>query len=180
MSEQVNKDSPTQSKIPRVVTDFITELITLATNENYSIPPDQLITSNVDTNGTNTQDLTNGKTSLLSPPVSISFEKDMFYICHRCEEFLNWSSQFRCSDRRLDLVQLTQLIPGLSVKKDISYRNGIRLQQIKVLKQFVGGYCGHYAYFNGLTLLTAASVPDQQLALVWLFLTGQRLAFWRR
>ena len=168
---------------PKVVTDFITELITLVTNNNYLTSPEQLITETI---GINTQEdetvynITNGGDSILRPPVSISYERDMFYICHRFKEFLHWSGCFHGSDRRLDLVQLTPLIPGLSVKTDICYKSRVRLQQIKVLKQFVGGYCGHYAYYNGLTLLSATSASDKQLALTWMLLTGQRLAFWKR
>ena len=170
---------------PQVVTDFITELITLVTNDNYIIPPEQLIasyrseTSEINKQGQEEKE-SNRENSILFPPRPISYENDMFYICHRLKEFLHWSGHFCGSDRRLDLVQLTRLIPGISVKTDLCYMSGVRLQQIKVLKQFVGGYCGHYAYFNGLALLNATAAGDQQLSLTWLFLTGQRLAFWKR
>ena len=158
---------------PKLVTDLVAELIDYATHESYLTPPDQLVSEKRSL-------LRTEKNERISIPLPISKEMDVFYICHRFDEFFRWTDTFRSSERRLDIVQFSYHIPGLSVKKDVSFRSGVRLQQIKVLKQHVGGYCGHHAFFNGLTLLSAVSARDPQLALTWLFLTGQRLAYWKR
>ena len=173
---KVERISLASSPIPSVVTDFITELIDYVTNGCYLIPPDQLIASYERDKVTNNEGNENGRTVLRPIP----YQEKMFYLCLRLKEFLDWSSIFSGSSSKLDLVQVSHLIPGLSVKTDMCYRSGVRLQQIKVLKQFVGGYCGHHAYFNALALLNATSTKDQRLAVLWLFMTGQRLAYWKR
>ena len=173
---QVERISLATSAIPRVVTDFITELIDYVTNECYLIPLDQLIASYESDKATNNEGDVNRGTVLRPIP----YQEKMFYLCLRLREFLDWSSIFSGSSSKLDLVQVSHFIPGLSVKTDMCYRSGVRLQQVKVLKQFVGGYCGHHAYFNALALLNATSANDQRLAVLWLFMTGQRLAYWKR
>lgn len=173
---KVERISLASSPIPRVVTDFITELIDYVTNECYLIPPNQLIASYEKDKVTNNAGNENGG-AVLRP---IAYQEKMFYICLRLRELLDWSCIFSGSTSKLDLVQVSYLIPGISVKTDMCYKSGVRLQQIKVLKQFVGGYCGHHAYFNALALLNATSAKDQRLAVLWLFMTGQRLAYWKR